>query len=307
MKKEKNFYLKDRKKIQVLTVLYLYLFLLIMPYFIINLTDYNLSITSIKVLAFFYSIFSFLLTFFTYKNFEKIDDNNIKKRITIFKKGLLVVFLYFFTTMFQALPLLLITNDINRLPLIVKTIYLTIYEIIQVGIIIYILKDEIINCLKDMKQNHKFYFSNYAKYYLLAIIVMMISNVIISFINSGNIAGNEQAVRDTFAKAPIYMYFSAVIIAPLMEELTFRQSIRNIFSNNTIFVIASGLIFGGLHVMGNVNSPVDLLYLIPYSAPGIAFAYMLYKTNNVLVPIGFHFLHNGITMSLQMLLMFIGV
>ena len=58
--------------------------------------------------------------------------------------------------------------------------------------------------------------------------------------------------------------------------------------------------------LSNVNSIVDLLYLIPYSVPGCAFAYILTKTNNIFVPIGFHFLHNGVTMSLQILLLIFG-
>ena len=69
----------------------------------------------------------------------------------------------------------------------------------------------------------------------------------------------------------------------------------------------SGLIFGGLHVIGNVNSIIDLLYLIPYCVPGFAFAYMLSKTNNIFVPMGFHFLHNGVTMSLQVILLILGL
>ena len=102
------------------------------------------------------------------------------------------------------------------------------------------------------------------------------------------------------------MFISAVFIAPVLEELTFRQAFRNIFSNDKVFIIMSGLIFGGLHVVGNVNSPVDLLYLIPYCTPGFVFAYIMAKTDNVFVSMGLHFLHNGVMISLQILLMVLG-
>ena len=36
----------------------------------------------------------------------------------------------------------------------------------------------------------------------------------------------------------------------------------------------------------------------------MAFAYMLYKTDNILVSTGFHTLHNGIMIALQFLLMY---
>ena len=68
----------------------------------------------------------------------------------------------------------------------------------------------------------------------------------------------------------------------------------------------SGLIFGGLHVVGNINHWYDLLYLIPYCTPGFIFAYIMSKTNNVFVSMGLHFLHNGMIMSLQVLLIMLG-
>ena len=156
------------------------------------------------------------------------------------------------------------------------------------------------------KKNHKKYFSKYFKYWLYALIIMAGSNIIIGFINGGAIAGNEETVRQTFTKAPVYMFISAVFFAPLLEELTFRQGFRNIFSNDKVFIFMSGLIFGGLHVVGNINSPVDLLYLIPYCTPGFIFAYIMAKTDNVFVSMGLHFLHNGSMISLQILLMILG-
>ncbi len=304
----KKKHIENRKTNTLKTVIFLYLFLIVIPFFIIDLGGYTITCKPIIVstISFFYSLLSFLIAILTYKNLNKLKDKDFEIRNSSLKKGLLVIFIYFFTSEFEAIPLLLLTKDINTLPLFVKTIYLSIYEILQISLIIFILKDEIKKCIKDIKKNHKQYFASCGKYYLFAIIIMMCSNLIISFINSGNIAGNEQAVRNALKTAPLYMYFSAVIIAPILEELTFRQGIRNIFSNNKTFIITSGLVFGGLHLLGNINSAIDLLYLIPYSVPGFAFAYMLTKTDNVLVPIGFHFLHNGITMSLQILLMFLG-
>lgn len=290
-------------KYNLLTSLYLYFFLLTIPYFIILLGEYSISFkhTTIFLIAFFYSIISFIITLFTYKK-----TNNSKTRSIELRKGLLAVFTYFFTLIFEGNIIYLIQPDLPNLPLFIKTLYLSFYEIIQICIIVYILKDKLNKDIKDIKKNHKTYFSKYGKYYLLSLVVMFISSIAISLINPDHIAGNEQTIRELFSKAPIYMYFSAVIVAPILEELTFRQGIRNIFTNDKVFIIVSGLIFGGLHVIGNVNSPVDLLYLIPYSAPGIAFAYMLVKTKNIFTSMGFHFLHNGITMTLQLLLMFLG-
>ena len=297
----------NKQKIIISSILLL-LFLLTLPYLIIPLTFTSFPFSKLitSILAFIYASSSCLISISHYSKLSKLENDKIKNFLLTFWSGITVIFTYFFSAIIQSLPLLLINPNIAQIPLIIKTIYLSIFEICQVTFISFLLKEQIKPAIKDIKKNYKNCFVNCAKYYLLAITIMMISNLFISTINSGNIAGNEEAIRETLAKAPIYMYFSAVIIAPLLEELVFRQAIRNIFTNNKLFIIMSGLIFGGLHVIGNINTPIDILYLIPYSIPGFAFAYMLTKTNNIFVSTGFHFLHNAITISLQVLLMILG-
>lgn len=231
---------------------------------------------------------------------------NIEKRLINFGKGMAALFTYFTLSELQTLPLVLSGVDYNVMPLALKVIYLLSFEILMVSAIGLILNKEIKKALTDIKKNHQKYFSKYLKYWLYSLIIMAGSNIIISFINGGGVAGNEETIRQIFTKAPIYMFISAVFIAPVLEELTFRQAFRNIFSNDKVFIIMSGLIFGGLHVVGNVNSPVDLLYLIPYCTPGFVFAYIMAKTDNVFVSMGLHFLHNGVMISLQILLMVLG-
>lgn len=300
--------IKNTSRNILITIIYLYLFLMIMPFIILNLTSISIKLPSnlIAGISFVYALICALVAFFNYKKLSILDNKEKIKRSYTLRKGILVIFTYFFTTIFEGVFLYLLEPNYQNLPIFTKTIYLSLYELIQVGIIVYILRDEIRKCIKDIKKNHKNYFSSCGKYYLIALVLMALSNIIISIVNAGNIAGNEQTVRELFSKAPLYMYFSAVIIAPILEELTFRQGVRNIFTNDKVFIIMSGLIFGGLHVIGNVNAPIDLLYLVPYSIPGMAFAYMLTKTKNIFTSMGFHFLHNGITMTLQLILLLLG-
>ena len=68
----------------------------------------------------------------------------------------------------------------------------------------------------------------------------------------------------------------------------------------------SGLIFGCMHVLGSAETLTDLLYIIPYGIPGCAFAYILCKTDNIFVSMGFHFLHNGLLVALQFILLIFG-
>ena len=141
---------------------------------------------------------------------------------------------------------------------------------------------------------------NAFKYWLLGFIVMVVSNLILTAITEG-IASNEEAVRTLIKAAPIYMFFDVSIYAPLMEELIFRKSIRDITDRKWLYILTSGLIFGGLHVISSISSPVDLLYLIPYSSLGIAFAYSYYKSNNIFSSITMHCMHNTLSFILLMI------
>lgn len=219
--------------------------------------------------------------------------------------GIGVFLFYFFASQFQALPFWILDVNTETLPEFVKIIYMMAFQIALIGTIIFIFRKDLKENLEDLKKNHQSYFKGYLKYWFIALGLMMLSNFIILILEPGSVAGNEEAVREMFNSTPIYTFISAVIFAPLLEELVFRKSFRYMFSNNTLFILASGLVFGAFHVIGSFETFFDLIYIIPYSIPGLVFAYTLVKSKNIFVPMGLHFLHNGILMSLQFLLMFL--
>ena len=137
------------------------------------------------------------------------------------------------------------------------------------------------------------------KYYLIGFLVMIISNIVIVLFFKNASANNEEAVRTLIDKAPLYMIFSVSIYAPFVEEIIFRKGIKDsvmAFSNNKftkyLFILISGILFGSMHVIGSVTSVYDYLYIIPYSALGISFAALLYKTDNIFSTITIHSIHN---------------
>lgn len=227
-----------------------------------------------------------------------MKENN-KKTLT----GIGVFLLYFFVSQFQGLPFWILNIDTAAIPEVLKAIYVCAVQILLVISIIYIYRQDIKNNLEDLKKNHQTYFKKYLKYWFLALGLMMVANSIILISEPNSVAGNEEAVREMFNSMPIYTFISAVIIAPFLEELVFRKSFRDMFSNNLLFIILSGLTFGAFHVIGSFETLFDLIYIIPYSIPGFVFAYTLSKSKNIFVPIGLHFLHNGILMALQTFLM----
>lgn len=231
---------------------------------------------------------------------EKIKKYDFKNALL----GILAIVAYFLLNSIQLLPFKLAGVDINQLSTTIKIAYLLIYELLMMAIIILIFSKKIKRDFNDLLKNHKEYYSEYMKFWLIGLGVMLVSNSFIIFGLGNEIAENENAVRSLFKISPLYIYLSSVIFAPVVEELVFRQGIRNILGRNIVFIIVSGMLFGGLHVVTSMTSPIDILYIIPYSSLGIAFAYMLYKTDNIFVSMGFHFLHNGLLIALQFLTLF---
>lgn len=157
---------------------------------------------------------------------------------------------------------------------------------------------------KDFKLFFKDFFTNIEisiKYWLIGFSVMIISNLIIIVITNGAIASNEEQVRSLIDISPLYMLFSVSIYAPLTEELLFRKGFRDFINNKWLYIIISGCVFGGLHVIGSITGPIDLLYLIPYCSLGIAFAYTYYKTNNIFSTICMHSIHNTMAIILYLI------
>lgn len=158
--------------------------------------------------------------------------------------------------------------------------------------------------LKDLKFNFKSYIKDNFKYYVIGLLIMIISNIIISFFIEGN-STNETLIREYINIMPIYMIFSSCIYAPFTEEMVFRKSLRNCFNNKVLYILLSGLIFGSMHLLSASNL-VELVFLIPYSSLGCVFAYMYYKTNNIFVPMTFHMVHNTIIVINYLLMLIIG-
>lgn len=250
---------------------------------------------------------TFFHSFFIIFGIINIGDDKMNQYIKNAGKGLLVIFIYFAMSAFQTLPFALLGVDISAAPQFLRVIYLIAYELLMISFMIIIFRDRLTEKWIDFKKNHRIYFKKYFKYWFLLLGLMMISNAaIMTLTNDISGADNQNAIIDMFGNAPFYTYLSAVVFAPIVEELVFRESIRMIIPKyNILFILVSGFIFGGMHVLGAPNLE-QFLYIIPYSIPGLIFAYVLAKSDNIFNTIGLHFVHNGILMAVQVLVLLLG-
>lgn len=239
------------------------------------------------------------------EKYNIIESNNNIEKQTINTKLLLALKTFGLVLLLLIGPSLIASifgDNINNFSLIGKVIISLISNLIILAILIFIYKDTLIKDFKNffnknISENLELSF----KYWLLGFGIMIVSNLILTVITNGGIAGNEESVRKLIDIAPLYMLFDVAIYAPITEELIFRKSIRDFISNKLVYCLVSGLIFGGLHVISAINTPIDALYLIPYSALGISFAALYTKSNNIFSSMSMHALHNTIAILLYLI------
>ena len=146
-------------------------------------------------------------------------------------------------------------------------------------------------------------FSRYMAYILPRIGIFYIVFVIISLICvtiTKSTASNQEAIENL----PILLSFPlAVIYAPIVEEALFRGAFRRFISNDKLFILTSGIVFGLLHTIFAESNIVNIFVLaVPYGIMGGFLAYIYVKTNNMMSNITCHALNNFVAMIITILI-----
>lgn len=219
----------------------------------------------------------------------------VKEKIELQKiyiRSLSVLLLFFLSSLLQYIPIFVFSIDISNTTPEIES-YLTLFSntCLLIGLIFLY--------WKELKKEFKIFWKHKMenldtgfKYWFLGVILMIASNTIILLLLPKANAGNEQAVQEIIHASPWISLISTGILAPFIEEITFRKTFRDIIPNNTLFILISGFIFGSLHVVLAINSLYDLAYLVPYCSLGFCFGIIYAKTKTVFTSIAFHMIHN---------------
>lgn len=225
------------------------------------------------------------------------------KKIIPYLKFFTALLIFFFGSYLQYIPVFLFHLDTQNMKPITAIFLNTFSNLICFLILVIMYRKDILKGFKDLKEKHAKPLGEGFNIWFIGLMIMVFSNVVISWFNQGNTSTNEESIRLLLSSFPLLMSLSVAIISPCIEELVFRKSFREIFKNKWVYLCTSGIIFGALHViLSPINSFVDYLYLIPYCSMGFAFSYMYYKTDNIMVPITLHIAHNTLNVISTLLL-----
>lgn len=228
----------------------------------------------------------------------------LKEKEKAIIKTVMIFVIFWYSKVFQYIPIYLFKLDIKHLSNTMIVILSTFSSIILFLILFFIYRKDLKNDFKKFRKNRYEYMDTGLKYWGLGLLIMFVSNFILTFLLKGGGANNEQAVQSMIKTLPWLMLIDAGFIAPFNEELIFRKSLRDVFKNKWLFVFISFLLFGGAHVISSAKTIIDYLYLIPYGVLGGAFALAYYDTDNIFTSISLHMIHNTILIILSIVTAF---
>ena len=146
-------------------------------------------------------------------------------------KNVIMFFMYFLWQIVPILFLEVMGLDSSKFNLFQKNLYLILSNLSYLIIVVLVYYKELKLDFKKYKKNFKEIFIKYLPVYVLGVVLMGVTNTIISGFTNMNISSNESSVREYIKLLPIYMSFSTVIYAPIVEEITFRKIIKNVVDN----------------------------------------------------------------------------
>lgn len=209
-------------------------------------------------------------------------------------KCISALLLFFLSSLFKYIPAMLFKLDLNNISTTTQVYLSTFSNVTCFTILVLMYRKDIINGVKDIiKKKGKPLLDGF-NYWFIGLMIMVLSNTILSSISSIGTSSNEAQIRILLESSWVSI-LSIAIISPIIEELIWRQSIYDVCKNKWAYLFSSGIIFGALHVFTSpITSIIDVLYLIPYCSMGIAFAYTQYKTKNIIPSITLHIIHNSL-------------
>ena len=184
-----------------------------------------------------------------------------------------------------------------------------IYLIMIPGII-YFMKSDIVFDYNEAKEKKKDLIIPIVLGYAYVWIGNIVSNVLSTYLASyfsldiGESVNQRAIIQAVTSSTGILMIISAVFIGPIIEELVFRKALFGLIKNDKLALLASTIIFGLIHVVGETSIQEALVNGIAYFVMGFVFGYIYLKSErNIVVPTLVHILNNGISILFILILL----
>lgn len=116
----------------------------------------------------------------------------------------------------------------------------------------------------------------------------LVYNFFLEFMQINPTPTNQQIIESLFEQTPVLIFISATILAPIFEELYYRQLLIVFDSEKMVKItlVLSSLLFGIAHLVS--YSVEELIYLPIYTMMGFFIGLSYVKTRRIVYPILIH-------------------
>lgn len=157
--------------------------------------------------------------------------------------------------------------------------------------IIHIYRKKLNEYINEIKNNFKSNLLFGIKVFLVGFIIYGLLNALLVTLDIP-ILNNQSSMKDIMDKIPIVFILNTLFYYPIVEELIFKMSFKNILKSKWIFVIITGFLNAFFQIVFSINGYSDLLYLLPYTIFFGALSYIYFKTDNIIYPIVIRICYN---------------
>lgn len=168
------------------------------------------------------------------------------------------------------------------------TLATVIFAAVEIGFLVWLYRRQLQKRNPLHFGRRKFRLESLFFLFLMYVLVLAVNLVVARF----GTPNNQQGILDEMKILPVTLFFLAGVLAPFIEELTFRGIFMNLFwakdnrFNEWAAIITSGLVFGLMH------EPHLSVFLLLYSSLGWILAYTYRYHRDLRYSIGLHVMIN---------------
>ena len=211
---------------------------------------------------------------------KKISNNSLLTTI-------MVILLYFLWPYFISILFGLFKID-NSLSMILGIFT----NMILLLLIILIYFDDLKRDFGTFKKKFCYYFKRNFPIYVISIILMVVWGLVINIFLPNAVASNEIELIDNF-KTLKYLYLINVLFYfPVIEELVFKKSFKELIKSKWLFIIITGLLNAFFNITFTAVDTLSYIWIIPNMMMLCGFSYIYYNSDNIVLAIFFRILYN---------------
>lgn len=202
--------------------------------------------------------------------------NNREKNIIV---NILVICLYFIWPYFVNSILYLF-----NLSEVINLYISSVFNFIFLFVVIYIYRKKLSEYYNRLHEKFKLNIIKSIKIFLIGLTIYLLFNALFKIVDVP-VLSNQDSMLNMFKKIPVVFVLSTLFYYPVIEEIVFKMSFKDIVKNKWSFVIFTGLFNAFFQIIFSFSNLTDLLYLLPYTAFFSSLSYIFYKNDNILYPI----------------------